>query len=102
MTSDGSTPHMDSDEEELMRMRYFEALRRQHFEEQMRQMQLKERESSNKQPFRTPNVISFNYEDLYSYGSEVNTASANYRPGNSNTLLRRRKNPPKTISTTKN
>ena len=102
MTSDGSTPHMDSDEEELMRMRYFEALRRQHFEEQMRQMQLKERESSNKQPFRTPNVISFNYEDLYSYGSEVTTASANYRPGNSNTLLRRRKNPPKTISATKN
>ena len=36
MVSDGSTPQMDSEEEELMRMRYFEALRRQQFEDQMR------------------------------------------------------------------
>lgn len=28
-----SSPHIESDDEELMRMRYFEALRRQHFEE---------------------------------------------------------------------
>ena len=46
------------------------------------------------QPFRTPNVFSFNYDDLYSGDSEVYTASANYRPGNSNTVLRR-KNLPK-------
>ena len=32
-----SSPQIaDSDDEEVMRMRYFEALRRQHFEEQMR------------------------------------------------------------------
>lgn len=42
------------------------------------------------QPFRTPNAIQFNYEDLYSYGSEMMTASANYRPGNSNTQLRKK------------
>ena len=30
-------PSINSEEEEMMRMRYFEALRRQHFEEQMRQ-----------------------------------------------------------------
>lgn len=29
-------PSINSEEEEMMRMRYFEALRRQHFEEQMR------------------------------------------------------------------
>ena len=46
--------------------------------------------NSRGQPFRTPNAIQFNYEDIYSYGSEMNTASANYRPGNSNTMLRRR------------
>lgn len=28
-----SSPHIDSEDEEIMRMRYFEALRRQHFEE---------------------------------------------------------------------
>ena len=39
-------------------------------------------------PFKTPNAIQFNYEDLYSYGSEMNTASANYRPRNSETVLR--------------
>ena len=69
-----------------MRMRYFEALRRQHFEEQMRRYSSGERGA-----FKTPNVIQFNYEDLYSYGSEMNTASANYRPGNSNTQLRRKR-----------
>ena len=35
-----SSPHIDSEEEELMRMRYFEALRRQHFEDEMRKMQM--------------------------------------------------------------
>ena len=33
-------PSINSEEEEMMRMRYFEALRRQHFEEQMRQNQM--------------------------------------------------------------
>mmetsp|Transcript_9268 Transcript_9268/g.12611 ORF Transcript_9268/g.12611 Transcript_9268/m.12611 type:complete len:87 (-) Transcript_9268:1321-1581(-) len=33
-------PSINSEEEELMRLRYFEALRRQHFEEQMRQQQI--------------------------------------------------------------
>ena len=37
--SSGLSPNMDSEEEELMRMRYFEALRRQHFEDEMRKMQ---------------------------------------------------------------
>jgi len=45
---------------------------------------------SGGQPFRTPAAIQFNYEDLFSYGSERMTASANYRPGNSNTMLRKK------------
>ena len=46
--------------------------------------------NSRGQPFKTPNAIQFNYDDMYSYGSEMNTASANYRPGNSGTALRRK------------
>lgn len=85
--SQSSSPqNFDSEDEELMRMRYFEALRQQHYEEQMRQMH----GGSRSGPFHTPDVMAFNYDDLYSYGSEMNTASANYRPGNSNTLLRRK------------
>ena len=62
----------------------------------MREMQEKRRSETTgaKQPFRTPNIVSFNYEDLYSYGSEKQTASANYRPGNSNTMLRKRATKP--------
>ena len=91
MDSEGqSSPEMDPEEEELMRMRYFEALRRQHFEDQMRKLE-EQRSSGGAQPFKTPNVISFNYEDLDSYGSQINTASANYRPGNSKTRLRKKK-----------
>ena len=82
-----SSPNLNSEDDEMMRMRYFEALRRQHFEEQMRQQAMLS--SGAKQPFQTPNVMAFNYEDLYSYGSEMNSRSANYRPGNSATALRR-------------
>ena len=94
-----ASPVVDEEDQEIMRLRYFEALRRQQFEEQMRHHafnQHRQRTMSDaQQPFRTPNVMQFNYEDLYSYGSELNTASANYRPGNSNTLLRRKNKPPK-------
>ena len=52
-------PSMDSEDEELMRMRYFEALRRQHFEEQMRhQIDYRYSDSQSRgQPFKTPNAI---------------------------------------------
>ena len=48
------------------------------------------RRAQQDQQYRTPDVITFNYEDMYSYGSEMNTMSANFRPGNSNTVLRRK------------
>ena len=92
---DVSSPHVDSEEEELMRMRYFEALRRQQFEEHMRQQaayyqMAQGRSDKSGAPFRTPNVPTFNYEEFLSYESDMNTASANYRPRNSNTCLRRK------------
>ena len=45
--------------------------------------------SGNGHMFMTPYATAFDYDAYYSYGSEINTASANYRPGNSNTQLRR-------------
>ena len=45
----------------------------------------------NPDTFKTPQEVGFDYEAYYSYGSEMNTASANYRPGNTNTKLRRGK-----------
>ena len=87
-------PSMNSEEEEYMRMRYFEMMRRQAYEEQMRQQHMIDyrysESNSRGQPFKTPNAIQFNYDDMYSYGSEMNTASANYRPGNTGTALRRK------------
>ena len=46
MKEEMDDPSIDTQEEELMRMRYFEALRRQHFEEQLRQMEMRRGDSS--------------------------------------------------------
>ena len=72
------------DDEEYMRMRYFEAMRRAQYDQMMQA-------KAQGQAFRTPQDQIFDYEAYYSYGSEGHTASANYRPRNSNTMLRKRK-----------
>ena len=75
------------DDEEYMRMRYFEAMRRAQYDQMMRV----KAQGHNPHAFRTPQDQVLDYEAYYSYGSEGNTASANYRPRNSNTMLRKPK-----------
>ena len=54
-----------------------------------RQMRERSQGSSNF-PFQTPQYYPFDYEAYELYGSEQQTASANYRPRNSNTALRKK------------
>ena len=64
-------------------------------QQELRHLQM-EREQRMRQsghegyPFRTPEYYPFDYEAYDLYGSEDQTASANYRPGNSATALRRK------------
>ena len=53
--------------------------------------------ASRSKQFKTPSVMQFNLEDVGSYESETGTASANYRPRNSSSCLRRKVNPPKPV-----
>ena len=88
-------PSIDTENEsELKRVQYFEMLRQQYFDEQMRRQQQYDyrysESNSRGQMIKTPNAIQFDPEDMYSYGTEQNTASANFRPRNSSTCLRRK------------
>ena len=56
---------------------YYENLRIQH-EAQMK---------ANHSNFKSP--AAYGFDDYWDYGHENQTASANYRPGNSNTVLRK-------------
>lgn len=42
---------------------------------------------ANPSNFKSP--VAFGFDDYWDYGHENQTASANYRPGNSNTVLRK-------------
>ena len=74
-----SEEEMDSAEEEYLRMRYYEALRAQ-------ARQNEGMLASGHGSFQTPEQPD--YLHYYVYGTEDNTASANYRPKNSSTALR--------------
>ena len=64
-------------------------------------MQAKAQGQNHPMAFRTPQDQVLDYEAYYSYGSEHNTASANYRPRNSNTMLRKPKSGSKRKTTSK-
>ena len=57
---------------------------------QMEREQRMRSDGNQSYPFRTPEYYPFDYEAYDMYGSEDMTASANYRPGNSQTALRKR------------
>ena len=59
--------------EELKLQEYYEAMRMEG--------------EGRDQNFKSPQVVGF--DQYWDYGSEKQTASANYRPGNSNTILRK-------------
>lgn len=80
---------MDSAEEEYLRMKYYEALR-------IKQRQNEGMIATGHGSFQTPEQPD--YFHYYVYGTEENTASAHYRPKNSNTNLRK---PPKAHSGSK-
>ena len=71
-----------SQEEQQALAEYYEQMRRQHAEAEAAQ---KGRAMSGAS-FKTPEVIDF--EQYWDYGNEAGTASAHYRPRNSNTALR--------------
>jgi hypothetical protein len=55
--------------------------------DQIRRQQEAERQGYNADAFKSPHVIGF--DQYWDYGQEHETASANYRPRNSNTCLRK-------------
>ena len=95
----------DEDEQEIMRLRYIEAMRQAHFEQLMRDQAMMRhlqeqrdggmmsQSGSSGYPFKTPHQYPFDYDAYEQYGSEDKTASANYRPGNTQTALRRKVQP---------
>ena len=86
MDDHAASGDLNSEEEEYMRLQYFEALRRAE-EQNMMQGGSEFRQGQ----FRTPDQPD--YFHYYVYGTEKDTASAVYRPLNSSTSLRRK--PPK-------
>jgi len=88
--SSGEEYGYEDEEEQLRKWHYYQAMQAAQAREGGRSgTGPRGRSSAGKKSVSFTTPFGPNYDDYYSYGSEAYTASANYRPGNSNTSLRK-------------